>query len=301
MPRRRAAADQRVRSGARHRHQRQHRAPPAADAWRGAAISSSARRRATTRWARACWNSAAPMPATRTSCAQRCRIWRRCATRWHETIHLGILNEGDVVEICNASGGQAVSVSLRRGRRDPAHCTAIGKVLLAALPEADLDRFFERGRLVRATPRVAHQPRAADEGDRTRARATAMRWTTASWRTSCAASACRSSAPRAARSPASPSPCPGCASSRSASPMGQQLNDTSRRIAAALGPSHGRRFSAIRFVQIVASGLHPRAQSGIAAEAAAGSRVKPEDDILVLLLASPDADHLSCSGSSSAA
>ena len=57
-----------------------------------------------------------------------------------ETIHLGILSDGDVVEICNAGGGQPVSVSMKTGRRDPAHCTAIGKVLLAALPEAEVDR-----------------------------------------------------------------------------------------------------------------------------------------------------------------
>jgi IclR family KDG regulon transcriptional repressor len=71
----------------------------------------------------------------------------------HETIHLGILSEGDVVEICNASGSQPVSVSMKTGRRDPAHCTAIGKVLLAALPEPELDRFFARGPLLRATSR----------------------------------------------------------------------------------------------------------------------------------------------------
>jgi IclR family KDG regulon transcriptional repressor len=71
----------------------------------------------------------------------------------HETIHLGILSERDVVEICNASGGQPVSVSMKTGRRDPAHCTAIGKVLLAALPEPELDRFFARGPLLRATAR----------------------------------------------------------------------------------------------------------------------------------------------------
>ena len=87
----------------------------------------------------------------------------------HETIHLGILNEGDVVEICNASGGQAVSVSLKAGRRDPAHCTAIGKVLLAALPEADLDRFFERGPLVRATPKsITSRARLMKEIERAR-------------------------------------------------------------------------------------------------------------------------------------
>jgi DNA-binding IclR family transcriptional regulator len=69
-----------------------------------------------------------------------------------ETVHLAILSERDVVEICTAAGRQAVTVAMGAGRRDPAHCTATGKVLLAALPPAELERFFAAGPLHAATP-----------------------------------------------------------------------------------------------------------------------------------------------------
>ena len=137
----------------------------------------------------------------------------------HETIHLGILNEGDVVEICNAGGGQAVTVSLKAGRRDPAHCTATGKVLLAALPEADLDRFFERGRAVRATPKsLTSRARLMKEIERARANGYAI--DDDELATSSAASACRSSAPRPRGRGLSASPCRRMRFRRRASPAG---------------------------------------------------------------------------------
>jgi len=70
-----------------------------------------------------------------------------------ETVHLAILADRDVVEICAASGRQAVTVSRGAGRRDPAHCTATGKILLAALPDADVERFLAQGPLRPATRR----------------------------------------------------------------------------------------------------------------------------------------------------
>ena len=70
-----------------------------------------------------------------------------------ETVHLAILSERDVVEICTAGGRQAVTVSRGAGRRDPAHCTATGKVLLAALQSSDLERFFAAGPLQAITSR----------------------------------------------------------------------------------------------------------------------------------------------------
>jgi len=69
-----------------------------------------------------------------------------------ETIHLGIFRSGEVIEVASAGSLQAVSVSLGAGRRDPAHCTALGKVLLAALDDAELAAFLRRP-LERRTPR----------------------------------------------------------------------------------------------------------------------------------------------------
>jgi len=68
-----------------------------------------------------------------------------------ETIHLAVYDDGYVLDVCNAGSPQPVGVSLKPGRRDPAHCTAIGKVLLSALPDAEVDRVLERGPLERCT------------------------------------------------------------------------------------------------------------------------------------------------------
>lgn len=70
-----------------------------------------------------------------------------------ETVHLAILSERDVIEICTAAGRQALTVSMGTGRRDPAHCTATGKVLIAALSDGELERFFAAGPLHAATPK----------------------------------------------------------------------------------------------------------------------------------------------------
>jgi len=69
-----------------------------------------------------------------------------------ETVHLAILSDRDVVEICTAASRQVVTVSRGTGRRDPAHCTATGKVLLAFLPPGELERFFATGPLQKLTP-----------------------------------------------------------------------------------------------------------------------------------------------------
>jgi IclR family KDG regulon transcriptional repressor len=71
-----------------------------------------------------------------------------------ETLHLGVYRDGDVIEVASASGNQAVSVSLGAGRRDPAHCTALGKVLLGGLSAEALHAFFARGPLERVTPQT---------------------------------------------------------------------------------------------------------------------------------------------------
>lgn len=70
-----------------------------------------------------------------------------------ETVHLAILSGRDVVEICTAAGRQAVTVAMGAGRRDPAHCTATGKVLLASQSESEIERFFAAGPLNAATPK----------------------------------------------------------------------------------------------------------------------------------------------------
>jgi DNA-binding IclR family transcriptional regulator len=54
-----------------------------------------------------------------------------------ETTYLVILTQGEIVLLCKADGQQVVSASVRTAQREPAYCTATGKVLLSGLaPDA---------------------------------------------------------------------------------------------------------------------------------------------------------------------
>ena len=75
----------------------------------------------------------------------------RDATR--ESIHLALLRDQDVVDICTAGSRQAVTVARGAGRRDPASCTATGKIMLASLTNGELQNFFAQGPLPAMTSR----------------------------------------------------------------------------------------------------------------------------------------------------
>lgn len=49
----------------------------------------------------------------------------------HETVHLGVLDDTDVVYVGKIGGHRQVRSPSRTGGRMPLHCTAIGKILLA--------------------------------------------------------------------------------------------------------------------------------------------------------------------------
>ncbi len=70
-----------------------------------------------------------------TRCAQR--PLDALVERTGETAHLGVLDGGEVVSIGRAESPHALRMPGAVGRRNPAHCTAIGKVLLAHLPEPE--------------------------------------------------------------------------------------------------------------------------------------------------------------------
>lgn len=73
-----------------------------------------------------------------------------------ETIHLGVLADFDVVHLDGEQPDQLVVTRLRNGGRLPAHCTALGKVLLANLAANELERVdrehLSEGALIAETP-----------------------------------------------------------------------------------------------------------------------------------------------------
>lgn len=57
--------------------------------------------------------------------------------RVEETVHLAVLNEGEIVYIERVEGLRTQGMYTRIGKRAPAHCTALGKAILANIPETE--------------------------------------------------------------------------------------------------------------------------------------------------------------------
>ena len=71
-----------------------------------------------------------------------------------EIVHLAVLDKADIVYLEKRGGGQTLTVATKVGGRNPAHASAMGKVLLSGLAPEDLDRLLVWGTLVRLTPRT---------------------------------------------------------------------------------------------------------------------------------------------------
>lgn len=71
-----------------------------------------------------------------------------------ETTCLGVLNEGEVVYLAEVESSANVRATPMTGRRAPAHCTATGQILLAYLPEQEVDKIIQETGLFSCTGRT---------------------------------------------------------------------------------------------------------------------------------------------------
>lgn len=71
-----------------------------------------------------------------------------------ESCSLAVLDGEDVAFVARAEARQIYRLSLTVGARLPAHASSLGRVLLAALPDHELDRFLESATLRQITPRT---------------------------------------------------------------------------------------------------------------------------------------------------
>lgn len=62
-------------------------------------------------------------------------VMKLLMNRVNETVHLAILNKGEIVYIERVEGLKTQGMYTRIGKRAPAHCTALGKVMLAFTPQ----------------------------------------------------------------------------------------------------------------------------------------------------------------------
>ncbi|TMH80872.1 MAG: IclR family transcriptional regulator [Betaproteobacteria bacterium] len=76
-----------------------------------------------------------------------------------ETVHLAILDHDSILYIITHESKQALRMGSKVGTRGPVHSTAVGKALLAFLPEDELERIIALG-LPASTPRTIIDPKA---------------------------------------------------------------------------------------------------------------------------------------------
>ena len=63
-----------------------------------------------------------------------------------ETVHLGVLDNHDVLHIEKVDSPEIVGVSSRVGTRAAPHVTGLGKALLASGPDEELEAYIEHAR-----------------------------------------------------------------------------------------------------------------------------------------------------------
>ena len=74
--------------------------------------------------------------------------------RTEERAHLAVYRSGAVVYVDRVDSPASLGRYIPSGAKAPAHATGLGKVLLAYLPEDELDAFLARATLERFTPRT---------------------------------------------------------------------------------------------------------------------------------------------------
>ncbi len=72
----------------------------------------------------------------------------------NETVHLGVLEAGEVLYLAKEESSQTIRMISYVGKRAPLHCTALGKVLLAYLPEGERKKILGKRVLPRLTEKT---------------------------------------------------------------------------------------------------------------------------------------------------
>ena len=83
---------------------------------------------------------------------------RELAEETAETAHLAVLRGGEVVSLVNAESRQTLRTPATVGTRSPAHCTSLGKTMLAFLPPEQVDEFLRQHVLEAYTRRTITSP-----------------------------------------------------------------------------------------------------------------------------------------------
>lgn len=77
-----------------------------------------------------------------------------------ETVHLVLLDHDDAVYVAKVESPSPIRMYSKIGMRVPLHCTGVGKVILAHLPEERLRQLIDNGRLEQFTENTITDPAA---------------------------------------------------------------------------------------------------------------------------------------------
>jgi IclR family transcriptional regulator, KDG regulon repressor len=84
-------------------------------------------------------------------------VMQNLLLRFGETINLGVLDEGQVAYIEVLQSQSVLRAAAIPGQRNPVHSTALGKVMLAFLPESEVVSIIDRHPMIRRTPKTITQ------------------------------------------------------------------------------------------------------------------------------------------------
>jgi DNA-binding IclR family transcriptional regulator len=85
-------------------------------------------------------------------------VTRDMAAACNEAVHVAVLDGADVIYLVKVDSTHPVRMVSAVGRRLPANCTAVGKILLAGLDRAGLDGVLAKGPLAGMTPASITDP-----------------------------------------------------------------------------------------------------------------------------------------------
>lgn len=83
----------------------------------------------------------------------------RLALRSRHTVNLAVLDGDEILYVAKRESPEPLRLTVEVGRRLPAHCTALGKAMLAFRPVLEVRRLFSRRKRLRGfTPRTITDP-----------------------------------------------------------------------------------------------------------------------------------------------
>ena len=85
-------------------------------------------------------------------------VMRTLLIRYAETVNLGSLDGRQITYVDVAQSPSALPIAAFPGDRNPVHCTALGKAILAFLPESRIRAILDDITLIKKTPNTITQP-----------------------------------------------------------------------------------------------------------------------------------------------